>query len=559
MPQLHEELTTDFSDGMYDSVAPTRYPRAAVAAIYNGRIQPDGTVRRRSGTIKTSAAAPNTGVGYGGVHFRTAGGVDQIIAICGAVAKYSIDEGVNWTQMATGLRQDYYNFATMREGATNYLFAANGDTTVKNWTGAAWSTVTNCPSGVKYVATFNNRLYVAGHSGILVQGSKIGDQATWASPDGLTVQVGTHSGDVPTGLCQVGPHLLVFNRESTSYIDGYGQQTLVVAQGATGFSRSVGCVGFRTIVPVGDNGVCWLSERGVEYYVPGASIRLLSRSVQEFMETIDWEELYANPGRMTAAYEAQSQDYSLALSTNGSRNNRILVLNLQEPGILDQRRGKVAAASVDRLQSPDSGDILFGGDNDGYLIEDPGGVEAKADSNGYMTLAALSGTGDPISADSDGYLEIVTNDTLPASLFTAPTSAKPETLLSLGYDGFCRKHNGVDADDMASDETGGTDVAMTITTKPHLMKQERRRKRARVIHVGSLQEENATVSVRLKGRGTQTGQQDITMQGLGLDHADRQYAMDELSADGPQVELTTTDDVRVSLLGVSAEIIREPF
>jgi hypothetical protein len=546
---------------MYDSVAPTRYPNASVAAIYNGRIQPDGTVRRRSGTIKTSSAVPNAGTGYGAVKFTTAAGTDQIVVFCGTKAYKSENEGSTWSEIATGLRQDYYDFATFRQGATNYLLCANGDTTVKEWDGTSWGTVTNAPSGVTYIAVFNGRVWYAGHSGVILQATKIADRTVIASPDGLTVQVLTHSGDVPTGLYQVGPHLLVFDRSATSYVDGYGEQTLIVAQGATGFSRSVGCVGFRTIVGVGDNGVCWLSERGVEYYVPGMGIRLISRRVQEFMGTIDWEELYANPGRMSAAYDSIDQDYLLALSTTGTRNNRILVLNLRQANVLDEdeRSMGLSAASVDRLQSPDSGDVLFAGDADGYLIEDAGGAEAKADANGFMSLAGSSESGDPISEDADGYLEVVTNDTLPASLFIAPVSGRPSTVYSVGYDGWVRRHYDVDNDDMASDETGGTAVTLSMIGKPGGQQKRAANllKRVRTIHLGSIQEDAATISVRLRGKGTTTGTEDVTMSALGVDHAEHERVKTKFDAYAPQVEVQTSDDVRISLLGMSYELLRE--
>ncbi len=210
---------------MIDSAAATAFPKNAVAQILNGRLQPDGTVRRRWGTIRTSSATPNAGTGYGGAKFTLANGTDLLVVICGAKAYKSTDKGVNWTEIATGLRQDYYSFATMRVGATNYLYMANGDSTIKKYDGTTWSTVANAPSGVKYIAVFNGRLYAAGHSGVIVQGSQIANPEVWASPFGVTVQILTHDGDPPTALFQIGPHLLVFDRDGTSYLDGFGQQT----------------------------------------------------------------------------------------------------------------------------------------------------------------------------------------------------------------------------------------------------------------------------------------------------------------------------------------------
>ena len=557
MPRLLSEVTTDFSAGQVDSAAPTAMPRTALLLALNARINPDNTAQRRSGTIRTHAAALNAATGYGAAHFVTAAGVDQIVAIFGANAYKSEDNGATWAAaIATGLRQDYYTFATMRVGASNYLFAANGDTTIKRWDGTTWDTLPNAPASVKFIAVFNGRLYAAGHNGIIVQASEIADPTTWTSPDGLTVQVSNHSGQALAGLFQIGPHLLVYDETATSYIDGYGEQSIVVATGATGFSRSVGCAAFRTIVAVGDNAVCWLSRRGVEYYSPGGGVELLSKSVQSFLGEIDWEELYANPGRASAAYDEINQDYYLALSTDGVRNNRVLVLNLRSGQVQYQRQGPRAAATVDRFLSP-AADILFGSDADGYLEADvAGGVEVKSDPEGYFTLAALGVGGEAISEDADGYLTSSTNDTLPATLFAAPSALSASAIYSLGYDGFVRRHENVAADDMLSGGTGGTAVEMTLRSRPFLFGAPRHRKRARVIHVTSAQESAATLTVLTRGEGTSTAQ-SVSVPATATGEAHRARAMTKLDTDAVVVEVRTTADVKVSLIGLSAEILRE--
>lgn len=556
--RLVEEITSDFSAGMFDSTASTRYPAASVALALNARIEPDGTIRRRSGTIKTHSAALEAATGFGAIEFTTAAGVDQLVVIFGAKAFMSTDKGATFgAAIATGLRTDYYSFATMRVGATNYLYMANGDTTVKRWDGSTWDTNPNAPSGVKYLAVFNGRLWYGGHSGVILQATQIADPSVIASPNGLTVQILTHGGDVPTGLYQVGPHLLVYDRSATSYVDGFGEQTIIVATGATGFSRSVGCVGFRTIVGVGDNAVCWLSERGVEYYSPGAGITLVSKAVRTFLQSIDWEQVYENPGRASAAYDETDQNYHLGLATKGVRNDRVLVLNLRQ-NVQYQRPGLRSAATVDRLLSPDGGTILFGGDSDGYLTAVAGGAEATSDGNGYMSLVSGAESGDPVDEDANGYIQVVTNDTLPASLFVSRTTDRTSTLHSLGYDGFVRKHYGVDNDDMASDETGGTAVAMTVVSRPFLFRRPRQKKRVRAIHVATLNDASATVTVLLRSGGKPGPEQTVTMPATALNQSTRKRAMTRMVGDAPQVEIRSTDDIRLSLAGVSAELMKEP-
>ncbi len=555
MPQLQEELTTDLSGGMFDSVASTRYPRNAAASILNGRMQPDGTVQRRQGSIKTHATLYNADIGYGGVYFRTAAGVDQIVKFVGTKAYRSTDLGATFTEIGTGLRADYYDFAIMRIGATTYLYAANGDTTVKRWDGTTFDTLASLPSGVKYVRTYEGRLWFTGHSGVLVQATKIGNPSVIASPDGLTIQVERP----PNGLGVVGAHLFCLSDDQVARINGYGEQTLIVATGSDGVSQSVGCVAFRTIVNIGDNGLCWLSKRGIEYYTPATGIRLISKPIQVFLSGVDFEELYANPGRPSAVWDAIEQDYVLALSTTGARNNRNAVLNLRQSDVDFQRSGPRAAATIDQPVSEAAGAIFFGSDADGYLASGASGLGMIADADGYASLATGSDPGEPVGEDADGYLESITNDTLPASLFIGPSTQRASAIYSVGYDGYVRRHYGVDKDDVASDGSGGTPVSMTIRSRPFVFRRPRHKKRYRLMHVASLQESAATLSLLVRGPKSATTARTVTVPAVGQNQAHRPAPVKtKMDADAAQLEVSTTDRVRIALLGLSAHLLREP-
>ena len=554
MARLTTELTTDFSVGMVDSAAPTAFPRQSCASLVNARIQPDATLQRRPGSIKLHEVALTAATGYGGSRFTRADGEEQLFVVFGAEAFYTDDFGVTWSDaLADDLREGYWSWATMRVGSTNYLFGANGGDIIR-WDGTTLDTLPNAPNGMRYIAVFNGRLWGTGHSGNLVQASAIADPTLWTSPDGLTVQVITHSGDTPTGLFQVGPHLLVFDRHATSYIDGFGEQTIIIAAGPTGFSRSVGCVGFRTIAGVGDNGVAWMSERGIEYYAPNVGIILLSAQIQGFLNSLDWTELYMAPERMSAAYDDITQNYYLALSAFGAQNNRVLVLNIQQNAQY-QRPGPRAAASVDQLRSPTGGDVLMGSDDGTYLSEMPVGSEADTDAEGYLKLVSEGGV--VLADDADGYLTTTTNNALPGTLFVAASAVTSTCLYSLGYDGFVRRHADVDADDMEFDGTGGTPVTMSIVSRPFLMGRARQRKRVRAVHVSIVHEDPTTVLVAVRGGGTQRAQHALSFAATALAQSRRKQMMTNLVADEPQVEVYVTSDAKVSLIGVSAELLRE--
>ncbi len=554
MGQLLTELTTDFKRGMIDNTAATRFPPDAVATILNGRLEPDATIRRRGGSARLHSTALNSGgLGFGAEHFVKADGTAQIISFAGTKAYKSEDNGATNVEIASGLRQDYYDFATMRVGATNYLFSANGDSTIKRWDGDNWDTLPNAPSGVKFIEVFNFRLWVTGHSGVLVQASKIADPTVWATPNGLTVQILVSSGDTPTGLHQVGPHLLVFDERQTSYIDGFGEQTIIVASGATGLSRSVGCIAFRSIVATGDEGCCWFSKRGVEYYAPGSSIHLLSRGITETLNSVDRAELRPNPGRPTACYDETLEEYRLALSTTGTRNNLILRFSLRQ-----RSRNFFGAPSLDQPISL-TGAILFllAADSGGYLTDGAGGFQAKADANGYMTLEFSGSGGDPTDEDGSGYLATVTDDTMPATLFMAPTSDHPGKVHSIGYDGFVRLHGDADKDDVLSDGTGGVDITMTLVSRPFFVGSVRHEKKVRVVHISSINDVAALINVGVRAKGTLSTFVTATLPAGDLGQARRKRVMVHAKGDAPQVEINTTADVRITLLGLSAQVRKE--
>lgn len=568
MAGLVDEYTTDFGSGQVDAAAATRMPRDAVAVLLNGRINPDNSISRRDGGKRThpttlAVAAPETP--YGGVMFRTAAGVDQILVFLDDRCHMSDDRGISWTDVtpetggSSDLREDYYDFAIMRIGANNYLFGANGDATLWRWNGTAWDATPNAPSGAKYVEVFNNRLAVAGHNGMYVAMSAVNDPTTWAIPSGLLENVLAHGASEITGLFALGSRLMVFSEEACSTLDGYGEQTLVIAAGAAGLSRSVGCYAFRSLAAVGDDAACWLSGRGVEYYSPGTGILLLSTPVQQFIEGFDRALIRNTPGIPSACYDAPNQNYQLLLSTVGTRADRILVGNLLQRTTY-QRQGFRAAFGVDQWDTAgDSADaeFLFAADADGYETDSASGLRLRVNADGAEAFASSGVGGIPIVEDADGYEDEDLNDIFPGTLFIGPSGETGTAVYSIGYDGFVRRHDGLSADDETSDGSGGSDITLRIVSRPFLFKDPRRRKRARVVHLAAIQDEGATFTAGLRVDGEQTTARTIEIAATALDQPKRGRALVSGKGDAPQVEITSTDRVRITLIGLSAELLRE--
>ena len=545
MRLLYENVTS-FAGGENDSAAATAYRPDEALLIQNGRLAPEGYVKVRSGSQRAHAAALNSGAQcYGLTTFITAAGTEQWVAFFGDAAYQSTDKGVNWTAIAgaTGLRQDFWDFATMRVSTTNYLLCANGSTNTYEYDGTTWTTVSNIPSGVKYVETFNDRLYASGHAGSTVVASKIGDFDTWALPDGLTIQVQTHDGDNDVrALYQHGTVLLVFKRASVSYVDGYGNSDIIVAAGARGLSRSVGCVGFRTIRAVGSS-VMWLSDRGVEIYTPGQGVSLASDKIRLFVSRISWENIVATPGIPCALHFPRRHEYWVAVPVGGTQANYILVYSLITGGWSRWTFGET------------SGDTLYV-DSDGYLNYQADATLSKAAvSGGYLGLGP---EGVWVSKDADGYLqlEVVASDV--AALMTADRGALNQEPIAGCQDGFVRYLDSGAQDNLDSNGANGEAISFTLRTRPLLFGDPFRRKRARTVRLSAVADASAAVTVLALPDGSDGTTHPLTITGATKDQPRQAEA--GINARGRSIPIevrASTAGMKISGIEVAAEVMEE--
>lgn len=259
-------------------------PRPPFCGVLNQcRVERDGSVAPRLGQAAYSALAVAGSVCYGLTSFND-GGTQRLAAIIGdggnVPALYiASDPAGPWTTPGGGLATEYASFASMRAGGFEYLLLANG-TQFKSYGNSTYANVTAPASGMRFIATFKDRLWAAGSNNVLYA-SKVGDFNTWAVPDGLVLPIG--NADAITGLADGGDRLLVFKKDQTASVDGSGNVDVVVAAGNRATSPSIGCVNHRTIRPVGDAGVMWLSRRGIEFYALGSGqIRSATAAVGSF-------------------------------------------------------------------------------------------------------------------------------------------------------------------------------------------------------------------------------------------------------------------------------------
>ena len=552
MAQMVKEQQLTFARGMNDTAAPIEYQEDECELLQNGRVSFDGqTVQRRGGSEKTPASALNSGGdGYGAIEYYTAAGAQQLVVFMGDKMYTSTDEGGTWTQRATGLTEAFWSLVIMREGSANVLCAANGGTNSYQWNGSAWSTIANIPNNVKYLAVHGNRLWASGHSGIDVVASKVGDIDTWATPDGLMVKAQTHDGDPTiTGLYQLGPVLMVFKSESTGYIEGYGFNTLEVEAGSRGISRSVGCMAPRSIQAVGNQGVCWLSKRGLEHYQMGGVITPVSRSIQKFIAGVNWSQIASTPASTTAIWWPQKHEYWCSLPVSSSQNDYMI-------GYRPGTEARPPALMLHRYAATED-DTLFV-DGDGYLDLRTTSDRDQGDTLfGYLTLS-LTG-GQYMTIDSDGHVKFAAAPHGDATLFVADISGAELTTtpMSCGYDGFVRQLEKGDKDNQAPGGTGGEDISFKVITRPFFFGQPMRDKRARVVRVASQQANTSNITIKVKADGVD-----------GTSHAVRYNSSPKpmvkkvrvgTKGNAQSVEVTSTADVKIGSVELAAGVFQEAW
>lgn len=552
MAQMVKEQQLTFARGMNDTAAPIEYQEDECELLQNGRVSFDGqTVQRRGGSEKTHSTALNSGGdGYGGIEYYTAAGAQQLVVFMGDKMYTSTNEGGTWTQRATGLTEAFWSLVIMREGAANVLCAANGGTNSYQWNGSAWATISNIPNNVKYLAVHGNRLWASGHSGIDVVASKVGDIDTWSTPDGLTVKAQTHDGDPTiTGLFQLGSVLMVFKSESTGYVEGYGFNTLEVEAGARGISRSVGCMAPRSIQAVGNQGVCWLSKRGLEHYQMGGVITPVSRSIQKFIDGVNWSQISSTPASSTAIWWPQKHEYWCSLPVASSQNDYMI-------GYRPGTEARPPALMLHKYAATEDDTLFLDGDS--YLDLSTTSNRDQGDTLfGYLTTS-LTG-GQYMTINSDGHLGFAAAPHGDATLFIADISGAELTTtpMSCGYDGFVRQLEKGDKDNQSPGSLEGEDIAFKLITRPFFFGQPMRDKRARVVRVASQQSDSSTVIVKVKADGVDGTGHSITY-GITRKPVVKKVRVGT-KGNAQSVEVTSTDDVKIGSIELAAAVFEESW
>ena len=491
MAQLVERAQRSFIAGMNDASEPDEYTEQEVAAMYNARVSHNGdAAERRGGSKRSHSSALNSGARiYGATEFYDADGDRFLVVIAGSVAYTSADDGVTWTQRATGLPLGAWDFTVMQSGAARLLIAVVGSGAPQTWDGTTWQDLTGSgiPSDALVCEYHNNRLWLW-PDGVTLYGSKVDDPTIFTvASGGVTVRIENPNGDpTPRGLWSFGPALLAFTLDNVGFVEGWGLNSIQVLTGHRGLSRSLGCVSHRTIAAAGDTGLIWLSKQGFVFMPLGGSPVLISGQIERFTDSIAWDNVTDNPDIPAAIWYALQHEYHCSVPASGNNQNTHTVV------IRPPSASRPLGIWINRAEEDDDQSFII---TDGVLELTTGGREA-AITGGVLELLDAGESGLAATL-TDNVLELATNNFLPATLFIADHETENETavLWSGGYDGFVRREDYGDKDDVLSDGTGGEDINAWIRTRPDAWDDQFRRKHIRSVRTAVKAEAGGTLSV----------------------------------------------------------------
>ena len=306
--KLLRQSASGFSKGMNDTASVADdFRRDECALMMNVRPGRDGSAKWLDADTTVGGSADYSAANEMQV-FAYESGTTDLVRAFGNNVQVSTDRGLNYTTVFAGAAGGgFWDTAMWRQGGVNYLLMVNG-THAKSWNGAVLADIAGIPAGAKYITVANERVWVAGHTAGTnrVRASAIADFADWGATNGLDLGVGIRTA---VALGTIGSRVIVFGRNYTAYVEGFGQAEVVVAQGSRGISEEIGCRSFRTLVAV-PNGLCFQSNRGMEF-CDGEKIVPIGQNLSTLMGLIDLAE--AQRLRFHGFYHEDEDEYWLRL------------------------------------------------------------------------------------------------------------------------------------------------------------------------------------------------------------------------------------------------------
>lgn len=234
------------------------FPPDGLTGARHARITAQGALQRMYGSRRLHPTAiDGANAIRGGFSWRKGdGNVQQLVTTDNLFTGVYTVPTTLWTSRAGALdNTKYHSFAAFRDGTGECVYIADGGL-LNKWTGAAVSVdLAGTPSVAQLVA-YNQRLYGISTTDQTLYWSALnnGDSLGVTASGGGSAVVRTFGGQQITALAVVGGSLLLFHANAISRFTGYSQTDINIDAGAIGHASGVGTLAPRSVVVVNIDG-----------------------------------------------------------------------------------------------------------------------------------------------------------------------------------------------------------------------------------------------------------------------------------------------------------------
>lgn len=258
--QLHYEFR-DFSGGLNDDDNPAGLRINEFAQLLNAYWR-GNNLRTRMGYEKHPQTTAITGTpAITGLYDFVFAEGDSKEFVCVAGTKIYKDVSNTWTDITgavtiTAGQNNVFTFTTFKDT----MVATNGVDVPIKWTGTGNAAVLGgSPPTAPYIYRKWNRLFLTGHSGLIIRYSALGDHETWAA--GNTITPDSYGDEYVTGLGEWRDYLMLLTNKRIVPVSYTGDETAPFAWASLA-PLMVGCVHQRAFANIGDDAV-FMSDKGI--------------------------------------------------------------------------------------------------------------------------------------------------------------------------------------------------------------------------------------------------------------------------------------------------------
>lgn len=406
---------SSFAGGLNTNADESQLAPNELRQASNARLTEFGGVSKRLGTQRLHSSALSANPIRGGFGWVRPSAVQQLVACNGTVYYGTYGIPMTWTSTTGAISSTAFpTFTGFYDGGANVCYIADGGA-LNKWDGTNFTANIGGTPNVKYIATYNLRLFGAGDSAnpetLYFSGLSNGDTLNDTGNGGGAAIVRTFANQDITGLMPIGSSLMIFHRTGISRFTGWSQDDISINTGTQGVAADVGTIAPRSLVSVENVGF-FLSDRGF-YQVTEYGVEPISTKIEDVIHQLDQTVF----DRVCSGHNKAKREVWFYLPDIGvyCYNYRLQAWSGPFTGIFTSSPTYSMWQTSDDTASPI---LLFGG-NDGFIRRADASAKYKddylSDSTGGTSFTLIAQChrlfigGDDVDENSLRYIYVNTN------------------------------------------------------------------------------------------------------------------------------------------------------